>query len=50
MIPSETGRTDWTHILIVALEDNLAKLKNCNVKFIYCCYHKNTELLAHSWP
>lgn len=48
MIPSEVGRTNWTYIPIVALDDNFAKLKNCNI--IYCCYHKIMELLVHFWP
>lgn len=48
MIPSEVGRTNWTYIPIVALDDNSAKLKNCNI--IYGCYHKIMELLVHVWP
>lgn len=48
MIPSEVGRTNWTYIPIVALDDNLAKLKNCNI--IYGCYHKIMELLVHVLP
>lgn len=43
MIPSEIGRTKWTHILIVALDGNLAKLKDCNIQFIHCCYYKNMD-------
>lgn len=46
--PSEIGRTNWTYIPIVALDDNLAKLKNSNI--ICCCYHKIMELLVHFWP
>lgn len=42
---------NWQNTLdsysVVALDDNLAKLKNCSIKFIYYCHHKIRELLVH---